>query len=445
MVRFQLAFSLGEAAGLDGVIPALASIAIKDANSKWTCAAVASSISGRSLMLLGALSQQRGFLTSPDGQRWIDELAYLAGSEREPGPAREFLNRLNTSKLGSRPMMSAVLALARGRQRAGGSVHELLEGKTSDLMASLLAESARIAESHDREQERVTAIRLLGLADAKTARRVFPTLLDARQPIAVQLAVLQGLASVFDHNLAREIITRWKSMSPSVRREAVEVLFGRRDGIEAMISALESGALISSELDPARLEQLRAHSDPSLRARARKVLAAYPAALRDRNQVIAAYRPAIQLVGNRDKGRDVFIKVCATCHQAEGRGVDVGPSLATVAGRSPEDLLMHILDPNREVAPNFLAYNVALEDGRVVSGIIAEESAAAMTLKRAEGVSDSIPRDQIETIRSTGISLMPEGLEKGLSPQDFANLIAFVRSIGPPAPSAAGPAAAIAK
>ena len=92
-----------------------------------------SSISGRSLALLNALSQQPGFLTGPDGQAWIDELAFLAGSERDPGHAREFLERLNTAKLGSRPMMRAVLALARGRQRAGGSVRELLEGKDSRI------------------------------------------------------------------------------------------------------------------------------------------------------------------------------------------------------------------------------------------------------------------------------------------------------------------------
>ena len=74
-------------------------------------------------------------------------------------------------------------------------------------------------------------------------------------------------------------------------------------------------------------------------------------------------------------------------------------------------------------------YNVATVEGRVFSGIITEESANAITVKRSEGATDVIPRDQIETIASTGMSLMPEGLEKGLSVQDFADLIAFVRSI----------------
>ena len=124
-------------------------------------------------------------------------------------------------------------------------------------------------------------------------------------------------------------------------------------------------------------------------------------------------------------GRQVFLKICATCHQAEGQGFDVGPNLATVANRSPEDLLIHVLDPNREVAPTFVNYNVALVDGRVASGIIAFESASAITLKRAQGAIDSVARDQISTIAATGVSLMPEGLEKELSHKDLANLIAL--------------------
>ena len=77
--------------------------------------------------------------------------------------------------------------------------------------------------------------------------------------------------------------------------------------------------------------------------------------------------------------------------------------------------MLHILDPNREVQPTYVNYNVATTDGRILTGIIADESANAVTLKRAEGVTDVIPRSRIETIASTGQSLMPEGLEKGMN------------------------------
>jgi len=435
MVRFQLAFSLGEAKNDPRAIAALATIAARDAASVWARTAVLSSVAGRPLALIDALAQRAGFFAAPPGEAWLDELAFLVGSEHKPAQAQRLIQRLNDAGVGSGPLMRAVLALARGQQRAGGSFQSLLQGGSPLLITSLLAEARELAGSNGPLDRRLVAIRLLGVGDARTARESFPTLLDARQPSAVQLVVLQALAGVFDRDLAGQIIVHWKSMSPAVRREAVEVLFSRPEGIETVLGAIEGRAIPPSELDPGRLKQLQAHSNPAVRARARKLLALEGAAARDRGQVVLSYKPALEMAGHRDRGREVFVKTCATCHQAEGRGIDVGPNLATVTNRSPDDLLVHILDPNREVAPNFVNYNVATESGRVLSGIIAEESAGALVLKRAEGATDVIPREQIEAVASTGISLMPEGLEKGLSHQDFADLIAFVRSIRPAAPA----------
>lgn len=137
----------------------------------------------------------------------------------------------------------------------------------------------------------------------------------------------------------------------------------------------------------------------------------------------------LTLDGRPERGHALFLKACATCHRVLGEGVEVGPDLATGAGRSADDLLLHILDPNREVAPNYVNYNVATTDGRTISGIFASEPATSLTLKRALGVTDVVPRAQIEAVASTGLSLMPEGLEKGQTPQDLADLIAFLRSI----------------
>jgi putative membrane-bound dehydrogenase-like protein len=442
MVRFQLAFSLGEANEDPRAIGALASIALRDVESAWTRTAVLSSVAGRPLALLDVLAGKADFFNAAAGQGWLDALAFLVGREGKPAEVQGLLVQLKEARASSAALMRAALALARGRRRSGGSRASLVEGKSSGVIAALSAEAAPLCAANGPLDERLAAIRFLGLFDAKAARNVYPTLLDARQPAAVQLAVLQAFAGMFDRDAARQIIAGWKSMSPAVRREAVEVLFGRAEGIEAVLSAIQSRALSPSEIDPARWQAVLTHANPALSSAAQKILAAETVLSRDRSQVVSAYRPALELVGHRERGGEIFAKTCATCHQAEGRGTDVGPNLSTVANRSPEDLLVHILDPNREVAANFVNYNVATEGGRVISGIIAEEFAAALVLKRAEGASDVIPREQIEAVASTGVSLMPEGLEKGLSAQDLADLIAFVRSIRPAAPSTVAPAGA---
>jgi len=433
MVRFQAALVLGEAGDHRRALEALATIAAAGRDDPWTRAAVMSSVSGRASAILQQLVRRPEFLDSETGRTWLNELALLVGAERNPSQIRDLLGRLRDLRVPNGPLIRMLLAVGRGLNR----VNETLAAGLSELdpaeVEGLLTEAGRIAESELPIEDRLAAIGLLGLAGGERALAVLPSLLDARQPPQVQLGVLQALAGLSDPSVGTQVVRQWKAMSPTVRREAVEVLFGRADRLEHLLEAIEEKRLAVSEIDPARLDQLRAHSEPRLRARAIAVLGSVGEGQRehDRQQALAAAQPALALEGNPERGRTLYDRLCATCHRAEGRGVEVGPDLATVAQRSPADLLVHIIDPNREVAPNFMNYIVATSDGRSLSGIIVSESAGAITLKRAEGATDVVPRSQIEEIVSSSLSLMPEGLEKGLTPSELADLIAFVRSIRP--------------
>src|SRR5439155_12556131 len=117
---------------------------------------------------------------------------------------------------------------------------------------------------------------------------------------------------------------------------------------------------------------------------------------------------------------------CATCHRLGDLGKDVGPNLATIRQWSPEQALSNILDPNREVAPNFVGYTVETKDGRTLDGIIAAESAASLTIKRAEGVTETVLRRDIAQLSGSGLSLMPEGVESAVTVEQMADLIAFL-------------------
>jgi putative membrane-bound dehydrogenase-like protein len=138
------------------------------------------------------------------------------------------------------------------------------------------------------------------------------------------------------------------------------------------------------------------------------------------------YQTALGLAADRGRGEAVFERECMGCHRLGERGHAVGPNLASVQRRTPEEILVHILDPNREVAPEFLEYTVALKDGRVLSGVIAAETATSVTLKRAQEAEDTVLRQEIDEISSTGRSLMPEGLESQIGPQEMADLLAFL-------------------
>jgi putative membrane-bound dehydrogenase-like protein len=428
MVRFQTAIALGDLKD-DRALDALADIVERDASDRWTRAAVLSALAHRSSQLIDRLAA-RGFLKRSEAPIWLEELAVLVGAETDKTARIALVASYLKPETELDHARAVLVGLGRGLRRSGGSLRALLDGPSARSVAPLLEKAATTASQEGPIPARVNAIHLLALGPIEPALKSLSGLLDPRIPGSVQLAAIQALGDVNDPRVTSLILDRWKVLSPSLKREAMELLFARSERTEKLVGAIESQTVSASDLDPERRTRLLNHPDQRIRARARKVLEGISPP--DRKEVLDAYRDAGSLPGDREKGRLVFTKVCATCHKAEGVGLNVGPDLATVAGRSADDLLVHILDPNREVAPGFVNYTVAMTDGRIFTGLIADESANSLTLKRAEGATDEIARSRIDSIASSGRSLMPEGLEKGLTPQDLADLIAFIRKIGTP-------------
>src|SRR5207248_3338638 len=122
------------------------------------------------------------------------------------------------------------------------------------------------------------------------------------------------------------------------------------------------------------------------------------AALVSRKEVIAKYRPALGLPGDKERGIKVYLRECSTCHRLGDQGHEVGPNLNTIQNRTAEEVLIHILDPNLEVSPEFIEYFVVLKDGRTTTGVIAAETATGLTLRRANNVQETILRQSIEEI-----------------------------------------------
>ena len=174
------------------------------------------------------------------------------------------------------------------------------------------------------------------------------------------------------------------------------------------------------------VKQLLNHKDAAIRAEAKKLLAdSQPA---ERKEVLAKYQDALKHKGDPLKGKLVFQKNCATCHKVAGLGVDVGPDISDTRTKTPEGLLVDILMPNAAIDNNYVNYQVTLKDGRVLTGMIASETGTSLTLKRAENQTETVLRADVDEIVSTGQSLMPEGLEKGISVEEMADLLAFLKN-----------------
>src|SRR5439155_5535462 len=176
-------------------------------------------------------------------------------------------------------------------------------------------------------------------------------------------------------------------------------------------------------------QRLLKHETALIRERAAKLFALPPSA--SRAEVLAKYQQVASLNGAPERGAEHFDKNCSSCHAWRGHGHAVGPNLGEFAGKSMADFLVAILDPNAAINPNFLAYNIETKDGRTLSGIVKGETASSLTLVQGGGVVENILRSDIQEIRASQLSLMPEGLEQSLAPQYVADLIAWIKQGAP--------------
>lgn len=429
-VRYQLAFTLGEFAA-PSATAALARLAARDAESRWARLAILSSSAGRAADLFALLSKDAAWRKTGGGRELLGQLAEQVGLAARPEQVALALRAAEAL-----PEAEAKLArdlagrLTRALAQSGDSLRERLADQPSAarLVEELVAAAKKSAlDARLDEKQRVAAIRTLVLAPWDEARPILTELLTAHQPRAAQLAALRTCARARKPEVVEMLLAAWDGFSPAVRAEATETLLARPEWALAVLSAIEKKQVPFSQFAPARLQLLRRHPNGKLRARAESVLA--DSALGRRDEVVKAYRAALELSGDAEAGRKTFRKICAACHKLEGVGHALGPDLATIQNRGAEAILLAVLDPNREVNPKYLNYNAITNDGRTLSGMIAAETATSITLVRAEGHRDTILRANLDQLQSSGLSIMPEGLEKQLSRQDLANVIAYLLSI----------------
>lgn len=313
-------------------------------------------------------------------------------------------------------------------QRKAGLRSQLESGDLKQVLVDILAGSRAVAfNSKASVGSRVQAISTLKLSKSAEDSLNLLGLLDSSVPQQVQSAAMNTLAAIQFSGLTTALIENWATLSPAIRLEAEETLFGRSAGTDALLTAIETGTLNVTDLSPVRLQAVQGSKDVKLKARVENLLK--NSQRPSRTAVIEQYREALSLSGNAGLGRQVFLKNCATCHRLNGEGIEIGPNLATIQNRGAETILLNVLDPNREVNPKYVNYLVLLESGKTHTGMIEDETATSVTLVRAEKKTDTILRSEIEEMRSSGLSIMPEGLEKEVTIPMLADLIAYLMSI----------------
>lgn len=291
---------------------------------------------------------------------------------------RAILDSQDAGQSLNRPELPAIFAQAREAARNGSTAAIGLLGRENDKLESDIALLISLANEHS-------------------------------------LAV-QRLRQIRDPAVAPQVLKIWPTLSPSLRQKFVDMLATREEWSKELRAAIHDHIVAISEIPLATRQRL------GLKA---------PGSGDSRAEVLAKYKNVAALAPVASRGAAVFEKNCAACHAFRNTGHAVGPNLGEFAGKSAEDFVLAILDPNAALEPKFAAYEIEMKDGRSFHGIVRGETATSLTVAQANGMEEKLLRSEIKNMAASSLSLMPEGLEQAITPQDMADLIAWVKQDAP--------------
>lgn len=405
-VRFQTALAAPKSASRDAW---LAKMAREGVNGKWMSAAVLGDAGS------GLFEQLRGDLSKLEPS-FAESLITLAAAEGKDADALIAVVTTDPVKA------SWVKALGDGLRRAGSN---LTKADNDGKLAAILSTAAETAlNAQASTSSRLDAIELLGVSSSKEAQAALLTCLGEKQPEAIQSAAIRILAPNSSAAVTTALIANWPHFGPKTQSVALEALMARDDRAVAL---LEANVVKPEAFSAAQVQALLKHKSLKVAAAAKTALASVIPPSRE--EMAVKFKPAVAAKGDATKGQLQFMGRCMICHKAGANGFAVGPDLITVKTKGREALLEAILMPHKEVASQYIAYTVNTKDGQTLAGVISNDNASSMTLKMPGGMEKTLQRSEIKGSSSSGQSLMPEGLETGMTVEDMADLISFIEGL----------------
>jgi putative membrane-bound dehydrogenase-like protein len=295
--------------------------------------------------------------------------------------------------------------------------------------------------AHNRpEAVRLRALEaLIATGDAEALDLVAQALKDVSQSVGFRGGVLEALGKRNDPAVAELALSAYDRLEPDLRPRVIELLTQRVAWGKRLLRAIADKQLPASALNVNQARRLLASKDPEL---VKQVKELYGTVREGRNphreKIVAEMRDFLRRTpGNAKAGAIVFKNLCGQCHKIYGAGEDVGPDLTSNGRASFEQLLSNVFDPSLVIGAGYQATMVVTKSGRSVTGRLAEDSLGRVVLKMQGGKMEVIARADVDEMSVSPVSLMPEGVETQLKPQEIADLFAFLTLDRPPGDPAA--------
>lgn len=307
---------------------------------------------------------------------------------------------------------------------------EILSSKTQAKLAATCSRAREALANPNEDSAETRRSLALVACSADSDENDLELMIDLLQPTnlpEIQTAAINQLSQLSSSQVAKKMIHDWSNYTPSVRTQLLEAILSRPSWCSVLLNAIDNKSIPATEIGSTSRRRLIEHPNKEIARRADTLFAENSTTTR--SEVIVQYADAWTLSGRMLPGRLLFMKHCASCHRLEGQGHDVGPDLTALTNKSPETLGTAILDPNRAVEDKFLEYAALTLDGRAFTGVLTAESSGSVTLQGQDNKRQTILRKDLDQLRSTGRSLMPEGFEKVLDQQAMADLVFYLANV----------------
>ncbi len=305
------------------------------------------------------------------------------------------------------------------------------------LLAALWQDAAAIASMRNlaensiaKVEERQLALQTLAFAKDVSLLKIAAAVLASREAEAapMQRAVLTALSRTDDPAVAAAVLSSYKTLGPDLQPQAIELLTQRASWSKQLVAQIAAKKIPADALNVNQVRKLVSLGDADLA----QEVARHWGTIREgrdpaREQLIGQMRTLLaKTSGDPRRGIAVFSKLCGQCHKIHGQGQEVGPDITSNGRASYEQLLSNVFDPSLVIGASYQARTVRTIDGLVITGLLVEDNEQRVILKVQGGKLETIARDDVEAIKVSELSLMPEGVEKQLQPQEIADLFAFI-------------------
>ncbi len=305
-----------------------------------------------------------------------------------------------------------------------------LQGQIATVNRELL--SVSMNSSQDPKQ-RIEAAKLMVVMQPNESSIIDKLASTVTPQLSPELVVgfLNAMRTSRSERVATAILELVPSLTPDAKEVALRVLMARPESTLTMLAAIQDGKLAMNDLPLDQRQALRDHPNPKVREIALSVMKSgggIPNA--NRAKLVEDWQTVCEQKGDSARGKLLYTKHCALCHQHNGEGQNIGPDLTGMAVHPKHELLTHILDPNRSVEGNFRIYSVLTTDGVVLNGMLAGESRTSIELIDSQGKRQVIQREDIEEFNASRKSLMPEGFESQMDRDGMKDLLEFLSTKG---------------